>query len=181
MSRIGLVPIEVPNGVDVNIDGQSVSVKGPKGSLALEVRAPITISRDNGTIVVARPNDHRKNRSLHGLTRTLINNMVVGVTDGYVRRLEIRGVGYRAALDGKTLILNVGYSHPVRMEPEEGIDFAVEGNTQISVSGVDKALVGEMAARIRRVRPPEPYKGKGIRYEGEYVRQKAGKAGKVGT
>lgn len=181
MSRIGIVPIEVPSGVDVNISGQNVSVKGPKGTLELVVREPIMISRDNGSIVVSRPNDHRNNRSLHGLTRTLINNMVVGVTDGYTRRLEIRGVGYRAAMDGKTLILNVGYSHPVRMEPEEGIEFAVEGNNQIIVSGVDKALVGEMAARIRRVRPPEPYKGKGIRYQGEYVRQKAGKAGKVGT
>ncbi len=181
MSRIGILPIEVPNGVDINISGQNVSVKGPKGALDLAVTEPISVARDNGAIVVSRPNDHRKNRSLHGLTRTLIHNMVVGVTDGYTRRLEIRGVGYRAAMDGKTLILTVGYSHPVRMEPEDGIEFAVEGNTQITVSGVDKAMVGEMAARIRRVRPPEPYKGKGIRYEGEYVRQKAGKAGKVGT
>ncbi len=181
MSRIGLVPIEVPNGVDINIDGQSVAVKGPRGSLDLDVRSPISISRENGSIVVSRPNDDRRNRSLHGLTRTLISNMVVGVTDGYTKRLEIRGVGYRAAMDGKTLVINVGYSHPVRMEPEEGIEFAMEGNTQILVSGVDKQLVGEMAARIRRVRPPEPYKGKGIRYAGEFVRQKAGKAGKVGT
>jgi large subunit ribosomal protein L6 len=181
MSRIGILPIEVPTGVDVNIDGQKVAVNGPKGSLDLVVRAPISVSRDNGTILVSRPNDERRNRSLHGLTRSLINNMVVGVTDGYTKRLEIRGVGYRAALDGQALVLTVGYSHPVRMAPEEGIEFAVEGNTQVSVSGVDKQLVGEMAARIRRVRPPEPYKGKGIRYVGEYVRQKAGKAGKVGT
>lgn len=181
MSRIGIVPIEVPNGVDVKIDGQLVAVKGPKGALDLEVREPISVSRENGSILVSRPNDHRRNRSLHGLTRTLIHNMVVGVTDGYSKRLEIRGVGYRAAMDGKTLVLSVGYSHPVRMEPEDGIEFAVDGNTQIIVSGVDKQLVGEMAARIRRVRPPEPYKGKGIRYQNEYVRQKAGKAGKVGT
>jgi large subunit ribosomal protein L6 len=181
MSRIGLVPIEVPNGVDINIDGQSVAVKGPRGSLDLDVRSPISISRENGSIVVSRPNDDRRNRSLHGLTRTLISNMVVGVTEGYTKRLEIRGVGYRAAMDGKTLVINVGYSHPVRMEPAEGIEFAMEGNTQVLVSGVDKQLVGEMAARIRRVRPPEPYKGKGIRYAGEFVRQKAGKAGKVGT
>lgn len=181
MSRIGLVPIEVPSGVDIDIDGQDVSVKGPRGELDLRVRRPIVISRENGTIIVARPNDDRRNRSLHGLTRSLIQNMVIGVTEGYSKRLEIRGVGYRAAQDGKSLVLNVGYSHPVRMEPEEGIEFTVEGNNQIIVSGVDKQLVGEMAARIRRVRPPEPYKGKGIRYAGEYVRQKAGKAGKVGT
>ncbi|HLT18359.1 MAG TPA: 50S ribosomal protein L6 [Thermomicrobiales bacterium] len=181
MSRIGIVPITVPSGVDVTIDGQDVRVKGPKGQLEMTVRQPISVVRENGTILVSRPNDQRRNRSLHGLTRTLINNMVVGVTEGYTRRLEIRGVGYRAAMDGKTLVLNVGYSHPVRIEPVEGIEFAVEGNTNISVSGIDKALVGEIAARIRRVRPPEPYKGKGIRYVGEYVRQKAGKAGKVGT
>lgn len=181
MSRIGLLPIDVPSGVDIAIEGQDVSVKGPRGELDLRVQAPISIRRENGSIIVSRPDDHRRNRSLHGLTRTLINNMVVGVTEGYERRLEIRGVGYRAAMDGKALVLNVGYSHPVRMEPEEGIEFAVEGNTQITVSGVDKQLVGEMAARIRRVRRPEPYKGKGIRYAGEYVRQKAGKAGKVGT
>jgi large subunit ribosomal protein L6 len=181
VSRIGIAPIAVPDGVDININGQSVEVKGPKGTLDLDVREPISISRENGSIVVSRPNDHRQNRSLHGLTRTLINNMVVGVTDGYSKQLEIRGVGYRAAMEGKTLVINVGYSHPVRMEPEDGIEFSVEGNTQIMVSGVDKQLVGEMAARIRRVRPPEPYKGKGIRYAGEYVRQKAGKAGKVGT
>ena len=181
MSRIGIVPIDVPSGVDVTINGQDVKVKGPKGELDLQVTNPISVSRENGSIVVHRPNDARRNRSLHGLTRSLINNMVVGVTDGYSRKLEIRGVGYRAALEGKALVLNVGYSHPVRMEPEGGVEFDVEGNTQITVSGVDKQMVGEMAARIRRVRPPEPYKGKGIRYEGEYVRQKAGKAGKVGT
>ncbi len=181
MSRIGNNPIDVPTGVDLAIDGQDVRVKGPKGELMLTVREPISVSRDNGSVVVSRPNDARTNRSLHGLTRTLINNMVVGVTDGYTKRLEIRGVGYRAALDGKALVLTVGYSHPVRMEPVEGIEYVVDGNTNISVTGVDKQLVGEVAARIRRVRPPEPYKGKGIRYVGEFVRQKAGKAGKVGT
>jgi large subunit ribosomal protein L6 len=181
MSRIGLVPINVPSGVDVAIDGQDVRVNGPKGQLEMTVRQPISVNRENGSIIVSRPNDERRNRSLHGLTRTLINNMVVGVTDGYTRRLEIRGVGYRAAMDGRTLVLTVGYSHPVRMEPIEGIEYGVEGNTSISVTGIDKALVGEVASRIRRVRPPEPYKGKGIRYVGERVRQKAGKAGKVGT
>jgi large subunit ribosomal protein L6 len=181
MSRIGLLPINVPAGVEVDIDGQDVQIKGPRGELGLRVRNPISVIRENGTITVSRPNDERRNRSLHGLTRTLINNMVVGVTDGYTKRLEIRGVGYRAAMDGETLVISVGFSHPVRMQPLEGVDFAVEGNNQILVSGVDKQLVGEMAARIRRVRPPEPYKGKGIRYAGEFVRQKAGKAGKVGT
>jgi large subunit ribosomal protein L6 len=181
MSRIGLLPISIPSGVNIDIDGQDVQVKGPKGELSLRVSNPIRVERENGSITVTRPNDERRNRSLHGLTRTLVNNMVVGVTDGYTKRLEIRGVGYRAAMDGRTLVISVGYSHPVRMEPIDGVDFAVEGNNQIIVSGIDKQLVGEVAARIRRVRPPEPYKGKGIRYAGEYVRQKAGKAGKVGT
>lgn len=181
MSRIGLQPITIPDSVDLTIDDTLVKVKGPKGELSLTINPAIGLEQEDGTLVVTRPNDARRNRSLHGLTRTLINNMIVGVTDGYEKRLEIRGVGYRAALDGKALVLNVGYSHPVRMEPEEGITFAVEGNNQIIVSGIDKQLVGEVAARVRQVRPPEPYKGKGIRYVGEYVRQKAGKAGKVGV
>lgn len=181
MSRIGMAPIEIPDGVDLSIDGTTVTVKGPKGQLSTEVSRSLALERENGTLTVTRPNDHRRLRSLHGLTRTLISNMIVGVTDGYERRLEIRGVGYRAAMDGKALVLNVGYSHPVRIDPIDGITFAVEGNNMISVSGIDKQLVGEVAARIRRVRPPEPYKGKGIRYVGEYVRQKAGKAGKVGV
>jgi large subunit ribosomal protein L6 len=140
----------------------------------------LKIERENGDLLVRRPNDERLNRQLHGLTRTLINNMVIGVTDGYTKVLEIQGVGYRAALDGKTLVLNVGYSHPVRMEAPDGITFATETPTRITVTGIDKQLVGEVAARIRRTRPPEPYKGKGIRYQGEFVRRKAGKAGKVG-
>jgi large subunit ribosomal protein L6 len=139
----------------------------------------MTLVREDGSIVVTRPNDERQNRSLHGLTRTLLNNMVIGVTDGFRKGLEIQGVGYRAAMDGKSLVLNVGFSHPVRIAPADGIVFAVEGQNRISVTGADKQQVGEEAARIRRVRPPEPYKGKGIRYEGEYVRRKAGKAGKA--
>ncbi len=181
MSRIGLQPVTIPDSVDLNIADNLVTVKGPKGELSLRVNRALGLERENGTLLVRRPNDARRNRSLHGLTRSLINNMIVGVTDGYEKRLEIRGVGYRAALDGRTLVLNVGYSHPVRMEPEEGITFAVEGNNQITVSGIDKQLVGEVAARVRQVRPPEPYKGKGIRYVGERVRRKAGKAGKVGV
>jgi len=139
----------------------------------------MSLTRDNGSVLVARPNNERDNRSLHGLTRTLLNNMVVGVTDGYKRDLEIQGVGYRAALDGTTLVLSVGFSHPVRMTPPEGVTYTLDGNTRLSVVGIDKQLVGEEAARIRRVRPPEPYKGKGIRYAGEQVRRKAGKAGKA--
>jgi large subunit ribosomal protein L6 len=180
MSRIGLRPIPVPSGVDVQVDAGRVTVKGPKGELHQNVSQVLTIERQNGDLLVKRPNDERLNRQLHGLTRTLINNMVIGVTDGYTKNLEIQGVGYRAALDGKTLVLNVGYSHPVRMEAPEGITFATETPTRISVTGIDKQLVGEVAARIRRTRPPEPYKGKGIRYQGEFVRRKAGKAGKVG-
>lgn len=180
MSRIGLRPIPVPSGVDVQIAPNRVSVKGPKGELHQDVSQVLTIERENGDLLVKRPNDDRLNRQIHGLTRTLINNMVIGVTDGYTKNLEIQGVGYRAALDGKTLVLNVGYSHPVRMEAPEGITFATETPTRISVTGIDKQLVGEVAARIRRTRPPEPYKGKGIRYQGEFVRRKAGKAGKVG-
>jgi large subunit ribosomal protein L6 len=180
MSRIGLRPIPVPSGVDVQISPSRVTVKGPKGELHQDVSQVLTIERENGDLLVKRPNDDRLNRQLHGLTRTLINNMVIGVTDGYTKNLEIQGVGYRAALDGKTLVLNVGYSHPVRMEAPDGITFATETPTRISVTGIDKQLVGEVAARIRRTRPPEPYKGKGIRYQGEFVRRKAGKAGKVG-
>jgi large subunit ribosomal protein L6 len=180
MSRIGLRPIPVPSGVDVQVDSGRVTVKGPKGEMYQDVSKVLKIERENGDLLVRRPNDERLNRQLHGLTRTLINNMVIGVTDGYTKVLEIQGVGYRAALDGKTLVLNVGYSHPVRMEAPDGITFATETPTRITVTGIDKQLVGEVAARIRRTRPPEPYKGKGIRYQGEFVRRKAGKAGKVG-
>ncbi|MFN8664839.1 MAG: 50S ribosomal protein L6 [Thermomicrobiales bacterium] len=180
MSRIGNRPIAVPNGVEIEIaDGNTVTVTGPKGTLTQNLSPSMSLTRDNGTVLVERPDNERENRSLHGLTRTLLNNMVVGVTDGYKRDLEIQGVGYRAALDGTTLVLSVGFSHPVRMSPPEGVSYTLDGNTRLSVVGIDKQLVGEEAARIRRVRPPEPYKGKGIRYAGEQVRRKAGKAGKA--
>jgi len=180
MSRIGRRPIAVPSGVEVKIGEQNyVEVKGPKGQLSQKFHEDLTLTQDNGTITVARPDDEREHRAVHGLTRTLLNNMVVGVTEGFKKNLEIQGVGYRAAIDGKTLVLNVGYSHPVRMNPVEGVMFALDGQNKIIVSGSDKQQVGEEAARIRRVRPPEPYKGKGIRYEGEYVRRKAGKTGKA--
>lgn len=180
MSRIGLKPIPVPNGVDIQLGaGNHVTVKGPKGQLSGTFNTKLRIVQDASELRVERPNDDRQIKALHGLTRSLVNNMVVGVTDGYTRNLEILGVGYRAALEGKNLLLNVGYSHPVRMIPPEGITYAVEGNNRVSVTGIDKQVVGEEAARIRGVRPPEPYKGKGIRYAGEFVRRKAGKAGKA--
>jgi large subunit ribosomal protein L6 len=180
MSRIGRQPITIPSSVDLTIDGGRVAVKGPKGELSMPVETGLEYTRDNGTLTIARPTDERRLRQMHGLTRTLIANMVTGVTDGFTKVLEIQGVGYRAAMEGSTLVLNVGFSHQVRKQPEPGITFAVEGNNRISVSGIDKAQVGEVAAQIRRVRPPEPYKGKGIRYQGEVVRRKAGKAGKAG-
>jgi large subunit ribosomal protein L6 len=174
------MPITIPQGVTVDVNKSTVRVKGPKGELSRSFDPDMQISLEDGTLIVQRPTDRRRHRALHGLTRSLLNNMVVGVSEGFVRRLEIQGVGYRAGLEGKNLVLNVGYSHPVVVEPPDGISFQVEKNyREISVSGVDKEMVGEMAARIRRVRPPEPYKGKGIRYEGEYVRRKAGKAGAV--
>ncbi len=180
MSRIGKLPISVPAGVEIDIgNDNAVTVKGPKGSLSQRFSQNMLLQRENGVVTVQRPNNERMNRSLHGLTRTLLNNMVLGVTDGYKRDLEIQGVGYRAALDGKDLVLSVGFSHPVRMTPPEGVSYTLDGNTRISVVGIDKQAVGEEAARIRRVRPPEPYKGKGIRYAGERVRRKAGKAGKA--
>jgi large subunit ribosomal protein L6 len=180
MSRIGVKPIPVPNGVNVTLgDGNAVKVKGPKGELSQAFTPVLTLVQEDGVIRVERPNDTRDVKALHGLTRSLLNNMVVGVTDGYTKTLEILGVGYRAQMDGKNLVLNVGYSHPVRMVAPEGITYAVEGNNRVSVSGINKQVVGEEAARIRGVRPPEPYKGKGIRYQGEMVRRKAGKAGKA--
>ncbi len=180
MSRIGNRPITVPNGVEIEIaDGNAVTVIGPKGTLTQSLSPSMSLTRDNGSVLVARPDNQREHRSLHGLTRTLLNNMVVGVTDGYKRDMEIHGVGYRAALDGTILVLSVGFSHPVRMTPPDGVSYTLESNTRLSVVGIDKQLVGEEAARIRRVRPPEPYKGKGIRYAGEQVRRKAGKAGKA--
>jgi large subunit ribosomal protein L6 len=180
MSRIGVKPIPVPAAVKVNVEsGNAVSVKGPKGELSATFAPMLSISQDGEILTVVRPNDDREVKALHGLTRSLLNNMVVGVTTGFTKVLEIQGVGYRAAMEGKTLVLNVGYSHPVKLTPPDGITFAVEGTNRVSVSGIDKQVVGEEAARIRGTRPPEPYKGKGIRYQGEYVRRKAGKTGKA--
>jgi large subunit ribosomal protein L6 len=179
MSRIGKLPIEVPSGVDVAIDDQLVTVKGPKGTLSHSVAAPITVANSDGVLEVKRPDDERNSRALHGLTRTLINNMVVGVTDGYEKRLEIVGVGYRVLSKGPTqLEFQLGYSHSITFNAPEGITFAVEGPTRLGVQGIDKQLVGETAAKIRKLRKPEPYKGKGVRYAGEQVRKKVGKAGK---
>jgi large subunit ribosomal protein L6 len=180
MSRIGNQPITVPANVEIEIgDENFVTVTGPRGTLSQRLSPQMQVQRENGTLSVQRPDNDRQHRSLHGLTRTLLNNMVIGVTEGYKRDLEIQGVGYRAALDGKVLVLSVGFSHPVRMTPPDGIAYTLDGTTRISVIGIDKQAVGEEAARIRRVRPPEPYKGKGIRYAGERVRRKAGKAGKA--
>ncbi len=180
MSRIGRLPITVPPGVDVTIDGRLVTVTGPKGSLSRSLHPDMTLSREEQTLVVTRPTEQKMHRQLHGLTRTLVNNMVVGVTDGYRKGLEITGVGYRAALNGRKLTLNLGYSHPIEIDPPEGISFEVENPTRLAVVGIDKELVGQMAAKVRSTRKPEPYKGKGVRYSGEYIRRKAGKAGKIG-
>lgn len=180
MSRIGLKPITVPGAVQVEIgNNNAVKVKGPKGELRQKLSDRVSIAQEDGTLNVTRDTDDREVKALHGLTRSLLNNMVVGVTDGFTKTLEIQGVGYRAQMQGKNLVLNVGYSHPVNIEPVDGISFAVEGNNRVTVTGINKQVVGEEAARIRGVRPPEPYKGKGIRYAGEYVRRKAGKAGKA--
>jgi large subunit ribosomal protein L6 len=179
MSRIGKAPIAVPGGVDVTISGADVTVKGPKGTLSRTVPGAITVRNDAGQLVVERPNDERENRSLHGLTRTLVSNMVVGVTDGFAKELEIIGVGYRAeAVNPTTLRLALGFSHPVIMPAPEGITFEVPTQTRVIVRGIDKELVGQVAANIRAVRKPEPYKGKGVRYLGEKVLRKAGKTGK---
>jgi large subunit ribosomal protein L6 len=178
MSRIGRLPIPVPSGVDVAIDGQAVSVKGPKGSLSLTVAEPISVAREDAVIKVSRPSDEGKVRALHGLSRTLIANMVTGVTQGYSKTLEIVGVGYRVQAKGKNLEFSLGFSHPVVVEPPEGISFRVEAPTRFVVEGIDKQLVGEIAARIRKLRKPDPYKAKGVRYQGEVIRRKVGKAGK---
>ena len=178
MSRIGKEPIVLPKGVDITIDGQNVSVKGPKGTLTLDVPAPITVAQEDDQIVVSRPDDNRENRGLHGLSRSLINNLVVGVTEGYKIKMEIFGVGYRVQQKGKDLEFSLGYSHPVLIEAPENITFAVDGNTKLSIEGIDKQQVGQIAANIRRLRKDDPYKGKGIRYEGEQVRRKVGKTGK---
>jgi large subunit ribosomal protein L6 len=180
MSRIGRLPIAVPSTVDVTIDGRQLTVKGPKGTLSRQLHPDISVSREEDNLVVTRPTEQKTHKQLHGLTRTLVNNMVVGVTDGYRKGLEITGVGYRAALNGKKLTLNLGYSHPVEIEPPEGISFEVENPTRLAVVGIDKELVGQIAAQVRSTRKPEPYKGKGVRYAGEQIRRKAGKAGKIG-
>jgi len=180
MSRIGKAPIELPKGVTVDIKETAVTVKGPKGTLSQSFHPDMNVEIDNGVLTVVRPSDSREHRSLHGLTRALLNNMVVGVSDGFKKILQVEGVGYRAAMNGTTLELNVGYSHPVYFEPPEDVAFAVENrNKTIIVSGIDKQVVGELSAQIRKTRPPEPYKGKGIRYDNEFVRRKAGKTGKV--
>jgi len=179
MSRIGKQPITVPAGVDVTIEGQLVKVKGPKGTLQHTVAEPITVNKaEDGTLEVKRPNDERTSRALHGLTRTLVNNLVIGVTEGYAKKLEIHGVGYRAQLKGSDLEFALGYSHPVKVAAPEGITFTLESPTRLTVSGIDKQQVGEVAANIRKLRRPDPYKGKGLRYEGEKIRRKVGKTGK---
>ncbi|MGW5523030.1 50S ribosomal protein L6 [Gordonia sp. NPDC003950] len=178
MSRIGKNPIQIPAGVTVAIDGQTITVKGPKGELCHNVTAPIVVAQEDGAIVVTRPNDERRNRALHGLNRSLVNNLVEGVTKGYTTKMEIFGVGYRVQAKGRDLEFALGYSHPVPIEAPEGITFAVESPTKFSVSGIDKQQVGQISANIRRLRRPDPYKGKGIRYEGEQIRRKVGKTGK---
>lgn len=180
MSRIGRAPITVPNGVKVEFDNSTVTVTGAKGALSQSFHPEMDIELNDSILSVTRPTDSRRHRSLHGLTRALLNNMVVGVSQGFTKTLQIEGVGYRAEMEGKTLVLNVGYSHPIRFEPPDDVSFAVDTRTKtITVAGPDKQVVGELAAQIRKSRPPEPYKGKGIRYSDEVIRRKAGKAGKV--
>jgi large subunit ribosomal protein L6 len=180
MSRIGRLPIAVPTTVDVTIEGRRLTVKGPKGTLTRELHPDMTVSREDGNLVVTRPTEQKTHKQLHGLTRTLVNNMVVGVTDGYRKGLEITGVGYRAVKTGEKLTLSLGYSHQIDIDPPSGISFEVETPTRLAVVGIDKELVGQIAAQVRSTRKPEPYKGKGVRYAGEKIRRKAGKAGKIG-
>jgi large subunit ribosomal protein L6 len=180
MSRVGRLPITIPAGVDVDVTGSHVVVNGPKGTLERDISPQLSLVRDDAVLRVERPSEERSARELHGLTRTLVNNMIIGVTEGYRRGLEIQGVGYRAQLVGQKLQLNLGYSHPIEIEPPDGIAFEVENPTRVAVVGIDKELVGRIAAQVRATRKPEPYKGKGVRYAGEVVRRKAGKAGKVG-
>jgi len=178
MSRIGKMPIPVPAGVEVKIDGSNVAVKGPKGQLSLVVSAPIKVALEDSSVVVTRPDDERLSRSLHGLTRTLISNQIIGVTAGYTKSLDIVGTGYRVTAKGSDIEFALGYSHPILVKAPAGITFIVEGNNKVVVSGIDKQAVGEVAANLRKLRKPEPYKGKGVRYTGENVRRKAGKSGK---
>jgi len=179
MSRIGKLPVPVPAGVEVTIEGQHISVKGPKGTLSHVIAEPISVERaEDGTLAVKRPNDERASRALHGLTRSLVHNLVVGVTAGYEKKLEIHGVGYRVLARGSDLEFSLGYSHSVKVSPPEGITFTVESQTRFAVVGIDKQQVGEVAANIRKLRKPDPYKGKGVRYSGEHIRRKVGKTGK---
>lgn len=178
MSRIGKLPIEIPQGVEVSIDGQTITAKGPLGTEAVTVREEITIKKEDNKVILERKDEERKTRALHGLSRTLVANAVNGVKEGFVKNLELQGVGYRAAMQGTTLNLQLGYSHPINIDPPAGITITVDQNTKISIKGSNKQTVGDVAAFIRSKRPPEVYKGKGVRYEGEYVRKKAGKAGK---
>ena len=179
MSRVGANPIALPKGVQLKIDGPQVSVKGPKGELSWTFQRDITFKQEDDQIIVTRPSDQALHKAMHGLSRTLLANMVTGVTEGFSKTLEMHGVGYRAQMQGKDLEVSVGYTHPVKVTPREGIEFEVDGTSKIIIRGVDKQAVGQAAAEVRKIRPPEPYKGKGIRYEGEYVRRKAGKAGKA--
>jgi len=178
MSRIGRLPIDIPSGVTISIDGQAVAVKGPKGELSLVVASPIEVKLEDNQVLVSRPDDERASRSLHGLTRTLIANQIVGVTEGYSKGLEVVGTGYRVTAKGSSVEFALGYSHSITVDPPAGISFEVEGNNKLTVRGIDKQAVGEVAANIRKLRKPEPYKGKGVRYAGEVVRRKAGKSGK---
>ncbi|OZD31228.1 50S ribosomal protein L6 [Rhodococcus sp. 06-1477-1B] len=178
MSRIGRLPIDIPAGVTISVNGREVSVKGPKGELALTIAQPLEVSVEENQVLVTRPDDERESRSLHGLTRTLINNNIIGVTEGYSKGLEVVGTGYRVAQKGSSIEFALGFSHPVLIDPPAGITLTVEGNNKVTVSGIDKQAVGEAAANIRKIRKPEPYKGKGVRYAGEVVRRKAGKSGK---
>ena len=180
MSRIGRLPIPVPSGVDVTINWRTLTVTGPKGQLTRELHPDMTVKREEENLVVTRPTEQKTHKQLHGLTRTLVNNMVVGVTDGYRKGLEITGVGYRAVKVGEKLQLSLGYSHQIEIDPPKGISFEVENPTRLAVIGIDKELVGQIAAKVRSTRKPEPYKGKGVRYAGEKIRRKAGKAGKIG-
>ena len=181
MSRIGRLPIAVPSTVDVTIEGRRLTVKGPRGTLTRDLHPDMTVSREADNLVVTRPTEQKTHKQLHGLTRTLVNNMVVGVTDGYRKGLEITGVGYRAVKNGEKLTLSLGYSHQIEIDPPSGISFEVENPTRLAVVGIDKELVGQIAAKVRSTRKPEPYKGKGVRYAGEKIRRKAGKAGKIGA
>ncbi|HEU4758876.1 MAG TPA: 50S ribosomal protein L6 [Dehalococcoidia bacterium] len=179
MSRIGRMPIPIPSGVEVRVEGTAVTIKGPKGELRRDVDPDLRLEISDGRLLVSRPTDQPRHRAMHGLTRTLLANMVAGVSEGFMKTLEMQGVGYRAQMQGRDLVLAVGFSHPVQVPPPPGIDFEVDGTSRILIRGIDKELVGQVAADVRKVRPPEPYKGKGIRYMGEYVRRKAGKAGKA--